>query len=396
MHLNMKLVALVSLLLFNAAASDATSCRTRCRGAIAACVAAATGEAACGTMSSHLRRDCARSLRKERRRCRTELPARCATSPEGSDVCTNSVPWVEPCDAIAGDPVEANPEWVLNLALDGPGFFLFQSGQGFVYRTAADVFISNTGMLTDLYGRPLVGQALDADGKIVAAPGPIFPPRVLPNRATSRITLRGNLEASAPLVAFDPMTPESAFSTAAFITSVRVYGGLGQAFDLFVFFTRTAPNVWDATAAVVTPDDPPQLAIYGSATLAFGVDGLLTNDAAVPLGGVPPGDAPFRATLSLDMTQFAATAGISRVEQDGDTSRAATSLTVDARGILWAATPTSARPLYQLNLATFAGPALLKRCRHDFFRATIGSGPATVGVAQTPLFGSVLSTGQLL
>jgi len=271
-----------------------------------------------------------------------------------------------------------------DLAIQGDGFFVLNSGEGLLYARDGNLDIGVDGSLLSLAtGMKVMGWLADADGNVDTSQ-PLTDIKIPFGqslaRATSQADLGGNLDAEA--AAGDVIT-----------TTMNVYDSLGVAHDITLTFTKSpTSNQWtwaasttDSTITGITPT---------GTTIAFNSDGSYnsTNPATSlsvmepivasgaagvePLGGGPAkASTPSPAinfnngadpgTVNLDLSAMTQLMGLSDVDsssQDGLPPGALTTFNVGLTGeVVGVFSNGLTRHLGQIALAKFLNPGgLLK------------------------------------
>ena len=197
-----------------------------------------------------------------------------------------------------------------------------------------------------------------------------------PARATTEMTLTGNLDATAGV-------------GATHILGITVYDSSGTPHDIQMTFTKTAANTWDwaptCASAPITP--------AGAGTVTFNPSGSLAS-FTYPGGGTgltltPPSGQAF--TITIDSGQVNGINGLSGFanpsnavvsRQDGYTAGDLMTLTVDAKGIVTGFYNNGVqRNLAQIALARFTNPGGLTTGENNTFSETPNSGLPAVGFA---------------
>jgi flagellar hook protein FlgE len=294
----------------------------------------------------------------------------------------------------------------LDLSIEGEGFFVLEDEQGEVFTRAGNFQLNPDGTVSNLIGNALLGTPLTAAGVPQGALAPVSVAGLASQaNATENVTLRGNLQADAPVIGpFDATSFDSAYQTTNFPTSVRVFDSLGKPHDIFAFFTRTATqNTWTVNFGIddgeVSGGTPGDLNVLSTGTIAFNADGTLAtitgNVFSVTFANAEAQSIDFNVGTvgQLDgMAQFASTSGISFVSQDGFGAGGLVGLNVDAEGIVSGTFDNGqTRPLFQLAIARFAAPEGLTPAGNQLFRASIDSGPASVATPGSLGNGTIVS-----
>jgi flagellar hook protein FlgE len=294
----------------------------------------------------------------------------------------------------------------LDLAIQGQGFFTLREGLGQVYTRAGNFQLDANGVVQNLEGDPLQGIPLNADGSPAGSLSDVTVAGLQSQaKGTVNATLRGNLQADAPVKTFDGTSFQTAIDTSDYFTSVRTFDSLGKAHDMSLFFTRTGTNTWAVNIGVDAGDTGGtagalQLVNTGG-SLTFNPDGTINaiagNTATVSFTGAT---ANQQITFDLGtvgkadgLAQFSGASGINFVAQDGYGAGGLTSVSVDQNGILSATFDNGqTRPLFQLSIARFPNPEGLESAGNQIFRATIASGPAAIATAGTQGNGTIVSS----
>ena len=240
------------------------------------------------------------------------------------------------------------------------GVVVIRDSNGNVLQTQKNTPSMNPNPITGAVSIDFVWDGCDDDGRpqptgiytaeVTATDGD--PLRVdcafTPAATTENVTLRGNLDPSAQLVAFDPNNGQT---TSSFYTSMTVYNSLGDAIQLDIYFSKndaanTQPgDLGDWTYHVVTdgenldtegdgttPATPGKATEVAGGTLRFGTCGVLISNVQTlntfnPTGAVHPQPLIFNfgtgtavgGTGVDGMTQFRANSAVSFASQDGNT-----------------------------------------------------------------------------
>ncbi len=300
----------------------------------------------------------------------------------------------------------ANTGIATDLAVSGNGFFVVKGmhdGVESSYYTRAGQFtVDNSGFLVNLDGLKVQGFGADANGIINGTLGDLdVGDAVSPPRPTANITFKGNLDASDPVLVFDPADPAN--SSSHQITTT-VYDSLGAAHEVNVYFNKTAAGAWEyhamADGAGLTGGTAGTQTQIATGTLAFDLSGNLTASAGTstfnPIGAVQnqgltfdlgtPGGAP-------GMTQTDATdSTTSFINQDGFASGALAKVAINTDGqIVGTFTNGQTRALGAVALADFEAPDQLSRLGGNLFSNTPGSGQPNVGRAGSGGRGAIIA-----
>jgi flagellar hook protein FlgE len=268
-----------------------------------------------------------------------------------------------------------------DMAINGDGFFVVQSGGEQLYTRSGAFSFDASGTLVTASGAAVQGWAADATGSINSngAPTAVTLPMatVLPPTRTSSLTMEGNLPTGAPV-------------GTVISTTIDAYDGQGALVPVAVTMTSTAANGWDMAASV---NGTPLTVTGGS--LAFDAStGALTGTPAPTF--TLPGAAGGTVTLDVAaLTQFGTDRTASATGQNGSPMGSLTAFTISPDGTLVGVFSNGLKqPLAQLSIASFNNPPGLEKVGASAFRSSVNSGVPPLGVAATGGRGT-LSSGSL-
>lgn len=267
---------------------------------------------------------------------------------------------------------------LLDLGIDGDGFFVVKNGNQQYYSRAGNFDIDSVGNLVNSDGLKVQGYAMDPttgkpntsklinltiDKNATVAPSP-----------TTTIKFDGNLSSNAAVG--DKVSMDLA-----------VRDSLGNEVPLNVVYTKTGSNSWSvAVQNVVTPPAVPTT--YGTGTLNFNADGSLIVDTT------PPITYPFGANVTIPssvgaasivltpdklnfekLSQTAEASSTSVKEKDGSAGGSLTSFTFGQSGeITGVFSNGQVKTLGQIALATFSNPGGLLKTGGNTFQESNNSG----------------------
>ena len=330
----------------------------------------------------------------------------------------------------------------LDMAISGGGFFVTSSsggGQDFSYTRAGAFKVDAENYMVDSAGNYLRTFPVDKDGNSTSVSLTTTQPVRIPDTAgspvkTSNIGIQMNLNVGeSPLdpTNFDPTNTDT-FNNS---TSVTLYDSLGEPHILTTYFIRpedaayTGESNWVAFYAVDgkqvdlagaagtyqtdtngdgTPDST------GSATNASGWKGAVIkfNDAGAYTGTDPisidtealgvngagvlgPG-ADGTQALNIDFnnpTQYASPFEVTELTQDGTTVGRLTNVEVGVDGLINASYSNgSTVPLARVALVRFSNEQGLTQVGNTSWKASLESGPALAGEANSGTFGGIRSS----
>lgn len=268
-----------------------------------------------------------------------------------------------------------------DMAVNGDGFFVVQSGGEQLYTRSGAFSFDASGALVTASGAKVQGWAADATGTINAngAPTDVTLPMatVLPPTRTDGITLEGNLPTGAPV-------------GTAITTTIDGYDGQGAMVPVTLTMTSTGPDAWDVTATIA--GNP--IAVTGGSLAFDPATGALTGAPAPTL--TMPGAAGGVVTLDVaGMTQFGTDRTAGATAQTGAPMGSLTAFSISPDGTLVGVFSNGLKqPLAQLAIASFNNPPGLEKVGGTAFRSSVNSGVPQLGLAATGGRGT-LSSGSL-
>ncbi len=287
-----------------------------------------------------------------------------------------------------------------DFAIQGSGFFIMQDGSRTFYTRdgAFDVAVSGE-LVNPTNAYKVQGWRADTNGVVnIDAPltSLIIPMgQSIAAKATTGVTLQGNLDASASAVA-----PFGVFST-----TMDFYDSLGAGHSVTIKYTKTAnPNEWDVTA---TSTDPMVNALTvdtgaGATTVEFDATGRRIDPAAgvkmtidvdllTASGAGTTGTTAFTVEVDQDaVTQFSGPGNVAPTFNNGYSAGSLVSFTVGPGGDITGIFSNGAsRPLGQIAMAQFTNPAGLQRAGSNNFESTSNTGVPAIGRPGTGGRGSI-------
>lgn len=308
---------------------------------------------------------------------------------------------------FTGGPIETTGV-SSDVAISGNGFFVVQKDGSYQYTRAGNFKVSNAGFLTSADGDLVMGYPV-TNGSVDTAAGlqplQVGLGQVNPPKTTSELQLSANLDAGAST------------SDSAFTSPVTVYDSLGDSHVLTISFAKSATNQWNYTVTIPSADLDAASASSGtdttvlSGTLTFDGNGqlILPTDASgnpeksltVNISGFGDGANPLSFAWELQgsngtslLTQTASASSSGSAYQDGYGSGTLQKFSIDPDGIVEGTFTNGTKPLGQIVLASFSNQEGLDRVGGSNYAATLASGQAVIGAANTSGRGS-LSGGSL-
>jgi len=290
-----------------------------------------------------------------------------------------------------------------DLAIDGDGFFIVNTGNGIYYTRNGLFLLDADGYLVTSEGYRLQGWQINQNGTISSTLGDINLSNIMSEaHATSNVSLKANLDAEAEIITtpFDWDDP----STYNYSTTLTVYDSLGKAHAISIYFVKTDVNTWDAHYVYV--DGTGTITDAGTQTLTFNSDGSLNDDNDTPInfdfggGAVSPqaisfnyGTGTSEGGTGLDgSTQFAAPFSTNFLGQDGYPAGDLKSISINEDGIIEGLFSNGqVRNLYQIALANFVSPWNLAKVGDNLYAETGASGQPIIDVPNTGGRGKIIS-----
>ena len=286
---------------------------------------------------------------------------------------------------------------VLDLAIDGEGFFVLEDGGSRVFSRAGAFGLDKDGFIVNAQNQQLITYQADALGGITGAEAPLqLSSSTSTPLASSSLSIGLNLDANAtafaaPVPAIDPLVPTTFNNTA----SMTIYDSLGNSHLASFYYqnvsTAAAPNTWRSQMAV---DGNIQA---GTSTLAFTTAGALDTAASTfsPVTFTPAGGGANPMTLTSDYTgttQFGSNFSPNVLSQDGHPTGTFTGIDIDGDGII-SANFTFGQPVVQgqVILTRFNNPQGLVQLGDNAWAETSASGASSPSAPNSAGVGSLRS-----
>lgn len=304
---------------------------------------------------------------------------------------------------------------VLDLAIDGEGFFIVNDKGTTAYTRAGQFSINKEGKIVDSQGAVLQGYLADGTGNITGTIGDVA---ITANRIeaaqTTQVQLSLNLNAkeamqSAPFsldansdgVLNDPINYNSS-------TTLAIYDSQGAQHNITLYFVKTADNNWDVHYVYDDPNNQGQLVDAGTQKLIFNSNGTLKDDSSSSMvivfnfnGGVTsPQNVVFDYGRGSDeggdglggTNQYAANFSVSNILQNGYSSGNLINMSIDTNGnINGIYSNGQIKALAKIALAKFNDPSGLEKLGRNLYAQSAQSGSPIIGSPETSGLGRVLS-----
>jgi flagellar hook protein FlgE len=294
-----------------------------------------------------------------------------------------------------------------DLALQGQSFFVVAKGSERYYTRAGNFQVDANGKLVSPTNGFTVQGRMAVNGVMQDGIGDIQLPfgQATAAKATSSITLVGNLDASAPVfdqgtaTSLDPLDPaqralsqnESSYMDA----TITAYDSLGTKQEIKIVLWKVGQNQWDwkvndanlSTVAGVTE-------IAGTHPINFLPDGSIDlNSFTPPQFSFTPTDGGEDVVITIDptggalgtasgLTQFAGANNAVLRDQDGYSSGSLQGFSIDRSGTITGSFSNgTVVALGQIALADFNNPGGLVRTGDNMYSESGNSGNAILGFA---------------
>lgn len=284
-----------------------------------------------------------------------------------------------------------------DMAVQGNSFFVVGQGNQSFYTRAGNFQLDADGRLVSPTNGFVVQGRMATNGVLNGAVTDIMLPagQTAPAKATTKTSISGNLDSSAPVITATNLAtptdaelaaPENAASVTQ--TSKAVYDSLGVTHDVTMIAWKVAPNKWDfklSLAPATTGGTPTGL---GTGAFAFKSDGTLDAAASsMPAVSFTPAGNAATVTIKLDpgagstgVTSFASRNTALLRDQDGYTAGTLDRITVGRDGtIVGAFSNGTNQALAQVALADFNNPEGLERAGDNMYTLSANSGSPVIG-----------------
>ncbi|MBM4242065.1 MAG: flagellar hook protein FlgE [Euryarchaeota archaeon] len=300
----------------------------------------------------------------------------------GSSIGSISSPFTQGSIEITSNPND--------LAIAGNGFFILKNWDRQYYTRDGSFGIDAAGNLVDpATGFVVQGRMADNSGKITSSARvdniTVDPNTLAPAKATSKISLTGNLNSEAK-------------ANDSYQMSVMAYDSLGNTHNILVTFEKATDNEW-SWRAELSPGNGNTLEPAEKNKLKFESNGKIDNNAP---------DAPTNAslkisfkngattpqTISLDfskLVQFSDNFSPIASERDGYGAGLLESMRFDESGTLVGTFSNGiTQKLAQLVLADFSNPEGLTKIGSNLYDISANSGMPKMGYAGEEIRASIV------
>ncbi|MBI5136424.1 MAG: flagellar hook protein FlgE [Nitrospirae bacterium] len=316
---------------------------------------------------------------------------------------------------------------VLDLAIDGEGFFLVNDGVGNSYTRAGVFGTDKDGVIVNPEGLALMGFQADAVGNISGSLGSIqLKSNISDPNPTGNVLINSNLDSRSPLIpgGFDLSNP---VGTSNHSNAISVVDSLGRSHLATVYYSKAseAPtgNTWNWYTVVGSADTLSGVdEVQASGTLTFNSAGALADESApsywtgwtaaagsgtATTGFNFDGGANLNQVIAFDFgqninseagsgldgtTQYGVISSTSFQTQDGFAPGELQSVNISGDGLVEGLFNNGeSRIIAQLAVATFNNPKGLNSKGSNQFSESFSSGQPNIGVGESGGRGRVLS-----
>ncbi|WP_088041220.1 flagellar basal-body rod protein FlgF [Bacillus sp. EAC] len=269
---------------------------------------------------------------------------------------------------------------LLDLGVDGDGFFVVKNGNQQYYTRAGNFDIDSVGNLVNSDGLKVQGYAMDPvtglpnTSKLVSLS--IDKNATILPQATTYINLAGNLDSNGTTAVAGP--PAVPATTVKLDLSIR--DSLGNEIPLNATFTKTsALGVVPSTWSVAVTDTKTPASTLATSNLSYGTNGQLTATPVVTPVAYNPGNGAQTINLSninfSGINQTGAASSVSVKDKDGYPGGSLTSFTFGQSGeITGVFSNGQVKNMGQIALATFSNPGGLLKTGGNTFQESNNSG----------------------
>lgn len=277
-----------------------------------------------------------------------------------------------------------------DLAIEGTGFFILGEGDQQYFTRAGMFEFDGAGNLSAKNGLPVMGYLADDQGRIVDS-GRLEQltitddMRTTKPQPTSEVVLNGNI---------------TSFTEVGDKVSrmATVYDSLGGTHRVVVDFEKSGNNEWNWTARLETDDPDDAASIRGLGEITFNNDGTIANvdesQVTLPSDALIPAEAG-ELTFNLDFSgirQWSEDTSLVVQSNNGFPSGNLDQVSIDQSGkLIGSYSNGSIQELGQIALARFENPPGLVKAGDTMFAASVNSGNAVIGSANSGGFGTVNS-----
>ena len=292
---------------------------------------------------------------------------------------------------------------VLDMAINGGGFFLLNDSGSNVYSRAGNFQVDNQGFVVNPLGNRLqVFNTTDTGAQTGGVGDLLIDTSLIQPSGTEVVEFTANVDSRDlnPVLPFGTYDAFAVPPTAPVAdefnssTSVTIYDSLGNSHVMSTYFERSASNQWNVHTLIDGVSQgaatPVEFLDTGAIKAGVGLNTSITVAGWSPknASGDPTGaaDQTFVVDLS-DITQFGAEFAVTDVQQDGFSTGQLSGIEVGDSGVVFARfTNGQSRSLGQVALSTFTNANGLQPLGGSRWAETFISGQPIIS---TPGLGGV-------
>jgi flagellar hook protein FlgE len=299
---------------------------------------------------------------------------------------------------------------VLDMAIDGPGFFVMNDNGTNVYSRAGNFRVDREGYVVNASANKLMVFNTTDEGAVTGEMGKLrIDSSLIQPRTTSEINVLANVDSrdEVPILAWPAGGFDAFAATPTFpdpdmynsSTSVTIYDSLGNSHVQSMYFVKTGTqNEWDVYTLIdgVSASGPDTITFNNSglipeASQPFEVD--ITGWTPLDAKGVAIGASTQDITLDLShLTQFGSGFSVNNINQNGYTTGQLRGVEVGDGGVMYARfTNGQSRALGQIALANFSNTAGLQPLGSTAWAETYESGQPAISGPGSAGLGNVQS-----
>ncbi|MDR9753425.1 flagellar hook protein FlgE [Pseudomonas sp. SZMC_28357] len=316
---------------------------------------------------------------------------------------------------------------VLDMAIQGNGFFVMSDNGSLSYTRAGAFKVDPENFIVDNNGNRLQGYGVDGNGKIIN--GILTDLKIdtssLSPKPTANINQTLNLNSSDPLPAITPFAVNTPGSYNSLITT-QVFDTQGNSHSMDQYYVKgAAPNTWtvytymDGDRTPSNPLTPPPgtpltaeivfkpdgsidtmtstgwTQVGNKLTMTGWVPGVVIDKATNPPTWAANGSAAAAGGVTLNMastTSYNLATARTFQSQDGYATGQISSLTISSSGVLTATfSNKQTKAIGQVAVASFANEQGLQPIGGTAWKETFDSGLAGIDAPKTGTLGSIVA-----
>ncbi len=277
----------------------------------------------------------------------------------------------------------------LDVAINGQGFFQFNSNGATVYGRNGQFQLDKNGYIVDASGGQLIGTPA-VSGVLTGGSGPLqITATTLAPVATTSGTLGLNLNASVTPIASGTTFSTSDPTSYNYSTTSTVYDSLGTAHLLTTYYAlpstgaTASGQAWDVYYSVDGTSAAGGITSGGPSTIQFTPTGAVSGSATLAISGLTWADGAAPSSITLNFagsTNYNATSVVNSLTTNGSAVGQLSNLSIDPSGIIYGRyTNGLSATLGMITLTNFKAPQGLQRLGNNYYVPTYASGQPLTG-----------------